>query len=95
MSNLEINLLEMHKRAASTLELCTKETMRELERELERIERRLFELNNEMRSEALICRQELEERLELGLTGDAAIQHYNDYMEKHEMYHLMITDSEK
>lgn len=91
MSNLERNLLEMHKRAASTLDL----TMQEMKHEFKRIERRLLELELEMRGEARICRQELEERLELGLTGDAAIQHYNDYMEKHEMYHLMITNSEK
>lgn len=92
MSNLERNLIEMHKRAASTLDLCTRVTMNKMKRELNRIERRLLELGLEMRSEARICKQELEERLELGLTGDAAIQHYNDYMEKHEMYHLMITN---
>ena len=34
--------------------------------------------------------KELEERLSLGLTGDAAVKHYNDYMDKYGMSYLKV-----
>lgn len=47
-------------------------------------------LSKEMRKEEEVCQQEREERIRLGLTGDAAIKHYNDFMHLHGMDCLMV-----
>ena len=47
-------------------------------------------LNKQMNEEARVYRRELEERTRLGLTGDAAVQHYNDFMLRFGMGHLVI-----
>lgn len=47
-------------------------------------------LSEDMRKEEEVCRQEREERIRLGLTGDAAIKHYNDFMHLHGMDYLMV-----
>lgn len=43
-----------------------------------------------MRREAAVARQELADRQRLGLTGDAAIAHYNEWLQRYGMEHLMV-----
>lgn len=50
-------------------------------------------ISEQMHKETEIYKQELEERLRLGLTGDAAIQHYNDFMHQHNMDYLTVSES--
>ena len=45
-----------------------------------------------IRNEALVYRQELAERERLGLTGTAAIAHYNEWMQRYGMEHLMVKE---
>ena len=47
-------------------------------------------LGDKIRHEGAVYRAELEERQSLGLTGDAAVKHYNDYMDKHGMSYLKV-----
>jgi hypothetical protein len=55
------------------------------------IERRLNAVNGEMKREHHVYLEERAERLRLGLTGDDAIRHYNDWMEREGMEHLKVT----
>ncbi len=64
---------------------------------MEKVFRRLDDLLNEavslgekMSLEGAVYRAELEERQRLGLTGDAVVKHYNDYMDKYGMSHLKV-----
>ena len=57
---------------------------------LKRIEQDAFNMGKIIREEERVTRQELEERLRLDLHGDAAIRHYNDWMKRHNMEHLMV-----
>lgn len=61
--------------------------------ELNRILRGLERLGQDMRREHDVYKRELEERLRLGLTGDAAIRHYNEWMTAHDMEYLTIKDN--
>ena len=47
-------------------------------------------LGEKMRLEGAVYRAELEERQRLGLTGEAAVKHYNDYMDKCGMSYLKV-----
>ena len=46
----------------------------------------------QMRKEASVARQELADRQRKGLTGDAAIAHYNEWMHRHGMDHLIVKE---
>ena len=46
----------------------------------------------QMRKEAAVARQELADRQHKGLTGDAAIAHYNKWMQRYGMEHLMVRE---
>ena len=46
----------------------------------------------QMRKEAAVARQELADRQRKGLTGDAAIAHYNKWMQRYGMEHLMVRE---
>lgn len=59
---------------------------------LKRIEQDAFNMGKNIREEGRVTRQELEERLRLGLHGDAAIHHYNNWMKRHGLEHLMVKD---
>lgn len=59
---------------------------------LKRIEQDAFNMGKIIREEGRVTRRELEERLRLGLHGNAAIRHYNDWMKKNGMEHLMVKD---
>ena len=47
-------------------------------------------MGKQIRNEATVARQELADRQRKGLTGDAAIAHYNEWMQRYGMEHLMI-----
>lgn len=47
-------------------------------------------MGKQIRNEAAVARQELADRQRKGLTGDAAIAHYNEWMQRYGMEHLMI-----
>ena len=47
----------------------------------------------QMRKEAAVARQELADRQRKGLTGDAAIAHYNEWMQRYGMEHLMVKEA--
>ena len=55
-----------------------------------RIERELRELGLQLRDEHRVAAAELADRLRLGLTGDDAIRHYNDWMMLHGLGHLCV-----
>ena len=46
----------------------------------------------QMRKEAAVARQELADRQRKGLTGDAAIAHYNEWMQRYGMAYLMVKE---
>lgn len=60
--------------------------------QLKSIEKRVSDIGRQMRLEAKVYDAELQERLKLGLEGDAAIEHYNAWMERHHMEHLMVRE---
>ena len=57
---------------------------------LRQISNSMEELGNTMRREEQVYKAELADRLAKGLQGDAAIRHYNEWMEKAGMKHLMV-----
>lgn len=61
-----------------------------MERKLKDILTRLDDLDSAINREGRAQRAELEERLRLGLTGDAAIKHYNDFMSNLGLDHLIV-----
>lgn len=50
----------------------------------------LDKINMDINKEGQVYQAELEDRQAKGLTGDAAIKHYNEWMEKAGMRHLMV-----
>ena len=54
--------------------------------------KQLNDLNAQMNKEAKVFAAEQEERERLGLTGDAAVEHYNEWMKRHGMERLMVRD---
>ena len=57
---------------------------------LKGIEKRLKDLNLTMNKESRVFQMELEDRLRLGITGEAAINHYNEWMAKYGMNDLIV-----
>jgi hypothetical protein len=58
------------------------------------IESKSRSMGMQMRKEAAVARQELADRQRKGLTGDAAIAHYNEWMQQYGMEHLMVKEVE-
>ena len=58
--------------------------------QLKSIEKASEELGNCIRKEGDVYAAELADRLEKGFTGDAAIEHYNAWMEAANMSHLKV-----
>jgi hypothetical protein len=56
------------------------------------IETQSRSMGMQMRKEAAVARQELADRQRKGLTGDAAIAHYNEWMQRYGMEHLMVRE---
>ena len=59
---------------------------------LRRIEQDAIALGESIRNEGRVWQAELEERQRLGLHGDAAIRHYNEWMQRFNMEHLMVKE---
>lgn len=64
--------------------------MKQVLNTLKHIEHDAIELGKTIRNEGKVYQAELEERQRLGLQGDAAIKHYNEWMQRHGMEHLMV-----
>ena len=64
--------------------------MKKIFSELKEIERRSLELNKQINEEGRVYAAELRDRKAKNLTGDAAIQHYNEWMKRFGMEHLML-----
>lgn len=58
--------------------------------ELRRVEKALKELGRELREEHRVSAAEMADRQRLGLTGEEAIRHYNDWMMLHGLGHLVV-----
>ncbi|VTY02329.1 Uncharacterised protein [Prevotella melaninogenica] len=56
--------------------------------QLQRISNQLDCIGRDIREEERVYAAELEDRLAKGITGDAAVQHYNEWMDKAGMSHL-------
>ena len=56
------------------------------------IEKKGRSMGMQMRKEAAVARQELADRQRKGLTGDAAITHYNEWMQRYGMEYLMVRE---
>lgn len=56
--------------------------------QLQRISDNLEETGKDLREMEKVWAAELKDRLAKGITGDAAVQHYNEWMDKAGMSHL-------
>lgn len=59
---------------------------------LQKIESQMEAIGENIRKEGQVYQAELEERQRLGLQGDAAIKHYNEWMKRYHMEHLMVKE---
>lgn len=59
-------------------------------KKLQEISDSLDDLNRQMNEEEKVWSEELADRQRLGLVGNAAIIHYNEWMDKHGMGHLKV-----
>ena len=78
------------------LYLCTQinedTIMKQTVERLQKIENQMETIGENIRKEGQVYRAELEERQRLGLHGEAAIKHYNEWMKKYGMEHLMVKE---
>ena len=56
--------------------------------QLQQISNQLDCIGRDMREEERVWAAELKDRLAKGITGDAAVQHYNEWMDKAGMSYL-------
>ena len=66
--------------------------MKQVLNTLKRIEHDASEMGKTIRNDGRIYQAELEERQRMGLHGDAAIKHYNEWMQRYGMEHLMVKE---
>ena len=64
--------------------------MKDVLKKLEDITDKFDALNDQMNDEERVWAEELAERRRQGLTGDAAVKHYNEWMDRHGMGHLKV-----
>ena len=50
-------------------------------------------LSESIRRERSVLREEQEVRRRMGLHGDAAVEHYNEWMHRYGMDHLMVKNA--
>ena len=77
------------------LYLCTRNQIKQRMDTLNKlmsIEQQVIDIGKKMQLEAKVCGAELEERLRLGLEGKAAIEHYNAWMKRYHMEHLIVEE---
>lgn len=60
---------------------------------MKKIEQDSALLSESMRREQSVLREEQEERRRMGLHGDAAVEHYNEWMHRYGMDHLMVKNA--
>ena len=60
-----------------------------MKQELQQIAEHLERINRDLREESQAWEAEQKDRLAKGLTGEAAIEHYNEWMAASGMEHLM------
>ena len=65
--------------------------MKDILKELEDVDKKLDTINDQMNNEERVWAEELSDRQRLGLTGDAAVKHYNEWMDRHGMSHLKLS----
>ena len=65
--------------------------MKDILNELEDVDKKLETINDQMNNEERVWAEELVDRKRQGLTGDAAIKHYNEWMDRHGMSHLKLS----
>lgn len=66
--------------------------MKQVLNTLKDIEHRAEDFGRSLRNESRVCQAELKERQRLGLHGDAAIRHYNEWMRRYHLEHLMVKE---
>ncbi len=66
--------------------------MKQLLNELQHIENDMDVIGKTIRKESQVYKEELEDRQRLNLQGDAAIKHYNEWMQRNGMNHLMVKE---
>ena len=59
---------------------------------LQKLENQMETIGENIRREGQVYQAELEERQRLGLHGEAAIKHYNEWMKRYNMEHLMVKE---
>ena len=59
--------------------------MKDVLKELEDIAEKFDTINTQMNDEERVWAEELADRKRQGLTGDADVKHYNDWMDSHGM----------
>ena len=64
--------------------------MKDVLKKLEDITDKFDALNDQMNDEERVWAEELAERRRQGLTGDAAVKHYNEWMDRHGMGQLKV-----
>ena len=64
--------------------------MKDILKELEDIAAKLDTIKTQMNDEERVWAEELADRKRQGLTGDAAVKHYNEWMDRHGMSHLKV-----
>ena len=78
------------------LYLCTQinedTIMKQTVDRLQEIESQMEAIGENIRREGQVYQAELEERQRLGLHGEDAIRHYNEWMKRHNMSHLMVKE---
>ena len=60
--------------------------------QLQRISGNLEQTGKDLREMEKVWAAELKDRLAKGITGDAAVQHYNEWVDKAGMSHLKIKE---
>lgn len=66
--------------------------MEQLLKGLKSIESKAEGLGKTMKEESAVYSAELEERLRLGLQGEEAVKHYNEWMKRNGMEYLMVKE---
>ena len=64
--------------------------MKDILKELEDIAEKLDTINTQMNDEERVWAEELADRKRLGLSADAAVKHYIEWMDRHGMSHLKV-----
>lgn len=90
--NAEDGLYKPKFKIGDTIRIYNKNKKSSYTKTIKEIESQMEAIGENIRKEGQVYRAELEERQRLGLHGDAAIRHYNDWMKRYGMEHLMVKE---